>query len=266
MKKLFGISLIAVLTASPLMANAATGDTAPSSNLTVASGEVKLASNAENVVFAAEPFYAGKVISTTDRAITASAAYVKGAYNDAISAVNEVALKESLVETAVTGISSSIIPTLASKSLSDINDDGKANISAKGTVDLTKSDYASGTVGKALVDIKTTADGAASKANSAVQSVKINGTALTEDANHDVNLTVTSGTAAGTIKVNGTDVAVTGVLTGTDYAKKSGVKNTISHSTASGKFDIVTDWANETVTQVTVSSTITGADYSEPAS
>ncbi len=87
MKKLLGISLFAILAATPLMASAA--DTAP-----VAIPEAKsgLAANGTNVVTATKgKYYAGETITDADKAAAASAAYVKGAYNAAISAVNKVA-------------------------------------------------------------------------------------------------------------------------------------------------------------------------------
>lgn len=70
MKKIFGISLVAVLAATPLMANA-TGS-APTAATT-----------------SSEP-YVGVAINDADTTATASAAYVKGAYNAAIGAVNAV--------------------------------------------------------------------------------------------------------------------------------------------------------------------------------
>ena len=44
-----------------------------------------------------------------------------------------------------------------------------------------------------------------------IETVKVNGTALTPDANKAVNVTITQGGANGTLKVNGTDVAVKGL-------------------------------------------------------
>ena len=91
MKKILGISLVAVLAVSPLMANAA-----------IPAGESGLESNGTNVAIAsAGKYYAGKTITDADRAATASAAYVKGAYNDAISAVNKVAEDAAAAANAV---------------------------------------------------------------------------------------------------------------------------------------------------------------------
>ncbi|MBO7656315.1 MAG: hypothetical protein J6S80_01140 [Alphaproteobacteria bacterium] len=44
-----------------------------------------------------------------------------------------------------------------------------------------------------------------------IESVKVNGAALTPDANKAVNVTVAEGTTNGTVKVNGTDVSVHGL-------------------------------------------------------
>jgi len=89
MKKLLGISLVAVLAVSPLMASAA--DVAPSTTIGANSTEAGLASDATGVITAGKgAYYAGKTITDKDKTSAASAAYVKGAYNDAISAVNKV--------------------------------------------------------------------------------------------------------------------------------------------------------------------------------
>lgn len=51
-----------------------------------------------------------------------------------------------------------------------------------------------------------------------VRSVKVNGTALTPNTNKEVDVTVIEGTADGTVKVNGTDVAVHNAEVTTDKA------------------------------------------------
>ena len=90
MKKLLGISLVAVLAVSPLMAGAET--VAASTTIGEDSTEAGLTKTGTNVVVAGKgKYYAGKSITDNDRGATASAAYVKGAYNDAISAINAVA-------------------------------------------------------------------------------------------------------------------------------------------------------------------------------
>lgn len=68
--------------------------------------------------------------------------------------------------------------------------------------DLTDSGYAP-------ADFATAAQG--TKADSAIQSVKVNGSALTPDANKAVDVLIAEGATNGTIAVNGTDVAVHGL-------------------------------------------------------
>lgn len=63
--------------------------------------------------------------------------------------------------------------------------------------------------GSKASDFATAAQGI--KADSAIQSVKVNGTALTPDSNKAVDVLIVEGTNNGTVKVNGTDVAVHGL-------------------------------------------------------
>ena len=98
MKKILGISLVAVLAVTPLMARA---ETAPSAyaltqyNATTNdTGEAGLAKDTETgttPVATGTKYFKGKSVSTTDAEIVATGAYVKGAYNAAISAINAVA-------------------------------------------------------------------------------------------------------------------------------------------------------------------------------
>ena len=82
MKKILSVSIVAMLAVSPMMANAAALDPQPTYNPTAGSG---------NATTIAAP-YASKTITTEDQQGVASAAYVKGAYNEAIRAVNKVAV------------------------------------------------------------------------------------------------------------------------------------------------------------------------------
>lgn len=63
--------------------------------------------------------------------------------------------------------------------------------------------------GKKAADFATAAQG--NKADSAIQSVKVNGTALTPDANKAVDVLIVEGSTNGTVKVNNVDVAVHGL-------------------------------------------------------
>ncbi len=80
MKKLLGISLVAVLAATPLMAFAAAGDIDKDPGATVS----------ENAPVAANGPKYGLATSDATDANAASAGYVKGAYNAAIRAINSV--------------------------------------------------------------------------------------------------------------------------------------------------------------------------------
>lgn len=226
MNKIFGISLIAVLAVSPLMARA------EGANPTAATSS-------------SEP-YLGIDITDADLSAAASGAYVKGAYNAAIGAINEVAnTANGAVQSVTEGTTNGTIKV----------DDTDISVHGLGSAAYTDSSaYATAAQG-------TTAD-------NAVQSVKVNGTALTEDANHDVNLTIATGSTAGTIAVNGTNVAVNGVVTDlTGYATESYVTNAIDSATGSasnvslsvsgsvtgtvsGNIPVLTTWADTTVNNI----------------
>ena len=59
--------------------------------------------------------------------------------------------------------------------------------------------------------LENTVQGLSGAEANVIDTVKVNGSALTPDANKAVNVTVTEGTANGTIKVNGVDVDVHGL-------------------------------------------------------
>lgn len=84
MRKILGISLIALLTVSPMMAGAAVTDADPGN--TVTDTEVAAASTAEHA-----PKYGLVGADANKDGNVATAGYVKGAYNAAIKAVNAVA-------------------------------------------------------------------------------------------------------------------------------------------------------------------------------
>ena len=226
MNKIFGISLIAILTVSPLMASAAGIDPT-------------------NAISSSEP-YRGIDITDADLSAAASGAYVKGAYNAAIGAINEVAnTANGAVKSVVQGSTNGTISV----------DGTDISVHGLGSAAYTDSSaYATAAQG-------TTAD-------NAVQSVKVNGTALTEDANHDVNLTIATGSTAGTIAVNGTNVAVNGVVTSLEgYATTESVNSAIDAATGSannvslavsgsvtgtvsGNIPVLTRWADTTVNNI----------------
>lgn len=266
MKKLLNISVIAVLAVLPMAANAdpttgTTGDNAPITT-----------NNA--------PTYKGVALNNEVDGSLATAGYVKGAYNDAIKAVNKV------YTTVTTGEA-----TLTNKTI-DADDN---TIS-----DLTTTNFKSGTVVTSIGDaeganaatntelptalaVRNAIDAVAGTANSAVQEIE-------------------TGTTNGTISVDGTEVSVAGLGTAAftnstayataaqgalaesalqaadlaDYAKKAGVVDTITHSTvtttaATGTVTIMNTWGSDSTSSADVSiPALTGSiatavgGYSEP--
>lgn len=191
MQKISSFSLIAMLVVSPIMAFAA-DPTAPSSNLTAANSQAELTYNGSNVVIAGNPYWPGKTITATDRDTPASVAFVKGAYNDALSAANKAAFDAKQLETSLVNF----LPlSYADVSLSNINTTGKANVSAKGTVDLTKTDYGTDTVGKALVDLQAKQNqiGVSSGNGAVVTEVALNANKKTIDVTRSYEVTMPVG-------------------------------------------------------------------------
>jgi hypothetical protein len=87
MKKLLNISVIAALAILPAAANAATGEIVSVTGPATAASK----SQADNAVTAtAAPKYALAVEAATDATNVATASYVKGAYNEAMKAINKV--------------------------------------------------------------------------------------------------------------------------------------------------------------------------------
>ena len=131
MRKLLGISLVAVLVAAPMMASAATDESIKA----VGTSESGLASTGTNVITAGKnKYYAGHVITADDMTAVPSAAYVKGAYNAAISAVNKVA-EDAAIKA---GVEQTIKNTqLTSSSSSTFSNGAITNGSVTGTVSST---------------------------------------------------------------------------------------------------------------------------------
>jgi len=270
MKKLIGVSLLAMLAIGPLSANAAVGDVV-SVNDPVHADPATVAQTAPGYALVTEGANDGNV---------ATAGYVKGAYNAAMKAINKVA------DTA---------GNAADQNLSNISSAGGdviKNLAADGAYDNTGSGLTATTIQDAIDEVAATA-------GTAVQSVTegtTNGTVSvdgTDIAVHGLGsaafVDTTAFDAAGdaaavqtaiegklddgatgydidakSLKVQGADV-----LTGTsltDYAKKTGVTQTITNSTISGTVPVLTAWGNDNSTNtVAITASITGATYAEPA-
>ncbi len=133
MRKIFGISLIAVFAVMPMMANATAVAGDPGATVALANAE-----KAEN-----NPGYALAQADSQKDGKVATAGYVKGAYNAAIKAINTVAgqvanIQENAVTTTgviatINDASATYTPagSVANSSLTVVNswgDDGTADI------------------------------------------------------------------------------------------------------------------------------------------
>ena len=308
MKKLLNISVFAALAILPFAANAAVGD--------VVAGDPG-ETNANAPAATNSPKYSVVTEGANDGNL-ATAGYVKGAYNAAIKAINNVAMT---ADSAVKGVQ------VNGTDLTLTN--GKANVTvAEGTTNGTiavngadvsvhglgsaaytaSTDYISsvaGSVKTANIDdaqvtkgkLDSAVQSSLDKADSAVQSVTsgaTNGTisvdnteisvaglksaAYAETTDFDaagaataVETKLTTGGGANgydidakTLKVQGADVLTNASLT--DYAKKTGVKNTIETATITATVPTLTAWGIDSSTgtaSVTVSNI--SATYAEPA-
>ena len=129
MKKILGISLVAVLTAMPLIAGAATGDAVNAAPTTDANGPTTVA-----------PKYATVADSAADATSLATATYVKGAYNAAIKAINTVDTNYKAADTAINTKIGDTTLTTASQTLTGAIEEIKtANATTAGD-GLTKTD------------------------------------------------------------------------------------------------------------------------------
>ena len=324
MKKLLGISLIAVLTAAPAFAANVNKD--PVHN------DTNFATTTQ------APKYEAVTANTATDDFMASAGYVKGAYNAAIKAVNQtydtlsgdiatekgridtlngdentagsvakavadaVSAEAALRETADNTINEKIgsgtftngnltgkdlteaiedtrntvdglATDYAKVDLDNLSDAGKANVSANGTVDLTRTDYDDNTVGKALVDNKNaiaTEKGRAEAAEGNLQDA-IDAEAERAEAAEGVldgkiaDEAQTRKTVLGGSGTNGevtfgeeTNLTVQGALDAvgtkinnlnndseTTYAKKPNVTATIAESSVK----VMTEWGKDTVSK-----------------
>ena len=79
----------------------------------------------------------------------------------------------------------------------------------------------------------------------------------------NTTLTTTAQTLTGAIEEVKSSALTSSSLT--DYAKKTGVTQTITDSTIAGTVPVVATWGSNTATTVAITASITGATYAEPA-
>ncbi|MBR3148312.1 MAG: hypothetical protein IKF41_03150 [Alphaproteobacteria bacterium] len=200
MKKLLGISLVAILTAAPMMAGAAVGDVVAGDPGSTASG----AASATN-----PPKYA-LATSTANDGKVATAGYVKGAYNAAIKAVNK--LQDTKQDTI------SDLATIRSNASAGANALQKADIttgSANGTISVKGTDVSVKGLGSAAYTASTAYASSAqgTKADSALQTagngLTKSGTTVSADLTDKGGLEfagTTDGSKTISVKVDGTTI------------------------------------------------------------
>lgn len=143
-----------------------------------------------------------------------------GAATGQNAASDEALVTEKAVRTAIEAVATTA-NSAANEDLSNLTATGKSNVSAQGTVDLTKNDYGTNTIGKALVEIKATADAALTSSSTLdganLDAGSVEKTALASGVQTSLGLadsavqSVTEGATNGTVAVDGTDVAVHGL-------------------------------------------------------
>ena len=184
MKKLLNISVIAALAILPMAANATdysvTDPTAADPATAASTG----------------PGWALAQTAATDNTNLATAGYVKGAYNQAMKAINKVAATaDTAVQSVTTGDSTSGNGTIKVDGQAvSVYGLGSAAFVNTGDLADTAGTYDNQTSGLTATTIQDAIDEVAGTAGTALQAADI-----------------TSGTGNGTIAVDGTDVSVTGL-------------------------------------------------------
>lgn len=225
MKKLFGISLFAILAVVPLMASAADGDP-------VAGDPGQTATTA---VQAEKPAgYSLAVQDSTKDGKMATAGYVKGAYNATIKAINRLAGDTA---NALNSKQDTI------SDIDDIRNDAAAGASAAENIGTMSALKGGETLVEAINAVKSTADAALTSA-------------VLEDY-----ITVDDLTEAD--YVTASDLQDAGYITSSalsGYATTSGVKSAINSSTATGTVDVLTTWGSDEEDQITITGNVSAAN------
>jgi len=225
MKKILGISLVAMLAVSPMMAMAAAVPGDPGATVE------------ENAPIAEyEPKYGLAEAADSDGAM-ATAGYVKGAYNASIKAINAV---DARIDDLSTDYAEKDFSNVADGTVAErLINTGAVTETKIGTGAVTETKIGTGAVTESKID------------TGAVTFGKINSAAVV-----DSNTGIATSNASDSKLV--TEAAVRSALNtmNTAGATKQGVVSTINHSTAtvSGTFNAVTTWGVDSATPVTVNS------------
>ena len=253
MKKILGISLIAMLAALPTMANAADGEP-------VAGDPGQTAQSPIEATYAA-----GYTLALQDAAKDskmATAGYVKGAYNAAIKAINRVAADKQDVITDLATIKSNAaagagaaekigtgdLATSATTLIGAINElksSALTSASLDSYVTSTSLENAGYITSAALEDYAKTSD-----LDSYVTSTSL------ENAGY-----ITSAALEDYAKTSDLDSYVTSTaLTNAGYATTQAVKTAIDNATTSVSVEVLTTWGTDAESTVVISGTVSAAE------
>ena len=273
MKKISIVSLVAVLAAMPMMANATdlTAQQLAQANI-VAAGENEIG----------------------DAKRVAAVSYVKGAYKELGDAINTkqdqlmagetevgstIATVETLASTAATASDSKLvsekailtaIEAIESSANSGIGDLQSAMSAAESDIDDLQSamSTANGNIGdlqSAMSAAESDISGlqsAMSAAESDISGLQSAMSAAESDID-DLQSAVSALEGAGYITNAASDLQYYTTTTALQdgYATKAGVTSTISASTVSGSVPVLATWGSSSVTSAAISASITGAIY-----
>lgn len=270
MKKILGISLVAVLTAGPAMADitfpisentttitpaqtplasqsyvqgayldavntAAAYTNAEHNRATTVEGDRTQYFNTTNKLYDAttgQYMSLAEAIATTKGIADTNASTIGADENGYVLTLGTT--NYNTVSGALNALSTNVSGTYANQDFTNLTTTGYANVSANGTVDLTKTNYGTGTIGAALVGHKT--------------AIAENATAISDEATRAEAAEEALGARIDNIA--------------TDYATIDGVNN--STVAASGTVSVITEWGNpESVTDYTVNTSgrVTYNDY-----
>ena len=279
MKKLLGISLVALFAVSPMMANAATGDIINADPINIADADHGGAvQSANSVTTNVNPKW--KLATSSDSDVNAaSAGYVKGAYNAAIKAVNAVhdeAVAAQSAAAAASGAVAALDSTVGSEGgvdkvvISVTQTDGlltaatakieagsisKGALSATVQSSLDKADTAlqshqaitegatNGTISVAGSDVAVHGLGTAAYTDSSAYATAAQGAKA--DTALQSHQTITEGATNGTISVAGSDVAVHGLGTAAYSAASAFDEAGAAASAAAGALNSAIDAIND---------------------
>lgn len=260
MKKLLGISLVAVLAATPLMAEAARG---------VSVANYSAGENTNDI--ASTSYVKGAYEAASDRIdALVTDTDVTGVHN-VIVAGDSVASNLGALDTAIgdtTSFDGANVSAAISALQTSIGDGAEALGGRVSALETTVGDNTSGLV-KGLADEISRAEGVEGDLDDLTTTAQNNlVAAINEVDDHaDANTTAISDEVT---RATAAEEALGGridTLTGnanTTYAKKVGVTQTITNSTIAGTVPVVKDWTNGTTGTVAITASITGAEYAEP--